>query len=164
MSQILTQAPVCPTFSLYFTLNEIIICALDYRRLPRALSRVYYHPLTPENSSEMDKLFHSVASSSSPDEPIVENRKLTTWGRTIPVPYSTSTTAKFTFADLCGRAYSAADYLEITKQFGTIFLVDVPKMGMDSKDLARRFITFIDAAYESKVGLFVLWFCSYGVA
>ncbi|KAF7981683.1 hypothetical protein HWV62_32238 [Athelia sp. TMB] len=125
----------------------------DYRRLPRALSRVYYHPLTPENESEIDKIFRSIAASSS-DDPIVENRKLTTWGRTILVPQSTSKVAKFAFHDLCGRPYSAADYLEITKQFGTIVLVDVPKMGLDQKDLARRFITFIDACYESKTKLF----------
>ena len=129
---------------------KLISSYADYRRLPRALSRVYYHPLTPENESEIDKIFRSIASSSS-DDPIVENRKLTTWGRTIPVPQSTSKVAKFAFSDLCGRPYSAADYLEITKQFGTIVLVDVPKMGLDQKDLARRFITFIDACYESKV-------------
>ena len=39
---------------------------------------------------------------------------------------------------------SAADYIEITKNFGTIFVVDVPKMGLGQKDMARRFITFID--------------------
>lgn len=56
--------------------------------------------------------------------------------------------------DLCGKPFSAADYLEITKQFGTVFLLDVPKMGIENKDLARRFITFIDACYESKTKLF----------
>lgn len=56
---------------------------------------------------------------------------------------------------------SAADYIEITKNFGTIFVTDVPKMGLGQKDMvsvvrcyyisarlttlqARRFITFID--------------------
>lgn len=37
--------------------------------------------------------------------------------------------------DLCGKPLSAADYLEITKNFGTIFVTDVPKMGLDKKDL-----------------------------
>lgn len=83
----------------------------------------------------------------------MRNRKLTTWGRTITVPESSSKVAKFRFDDLCGRAMSAADYLEITKNFGTIFLLDVPKMGLSEKDLARRFITFIDACYDSKVCL-----------
>ena len=37
--------------------------------------------------------------------------------------------------DLCGKPFSAADYLEITKRFGSVFLLDIPKMGMDRKDL-----------------------------
>jgi protein AFG1 len=60
------------------------------------------------------------------------------------VPESTSRIAKFSFQDLCGKPLCAADYLEVTKTFGTIFLLDVPEMGLDKKDLARRFITFID--------------------
>lgn len=72
------------------------------------------------------------------------NRKLTTWGRTIPVPESSSTVAKFHFDELCGMPLSAADYLEIVKHFKTIFILDVPKMGLNQKDKARRFITFID--------------------
>ena len=71
-----------------------------------------------------------------------------------------------------GKPLSAADYLEITRSFGTVFLVDVKKMGLGEKDKARRFITFIDgtsrvmvfriirsnvelACYESKTKLFV---------
>jgi peroxisome-assembly ATPase len=74
----------------------------------------------------------------------VENRKLTTWGRTITVPESAATVAKFTFADLCGKPLSSSDYLEITKNFKTVFVLDVPKMDLGKKDMARRFITFID--------------------
>lgn len=123
----------------------------DYRRIPRTLSHVYYDPITPENKQEIEKIF--TAYTSDPSDPVIRNRKLTTWGRTIVVPESSSKVAKFRFDDLCGRPMSAADYLEITKTFGTIFVVDVPKMGLDKKDLARRFITFIDACYDSKVRL-----------
>ncbi|EGO02011.1 hypothetical protein SERLA73DRAFT_177700 [Serpula lacrymans var. lacrymans S7.3] len=126
----------------------------DYRRIPRALSHVYYHPLTQENRFEVDKIFSSITSN-DPSDPVITNRQLSTWGRTLLVPESTSKIAKFDFEDLCGRALSAADYLEVTKQFGTVFVLDVPKMGMDRKDMARRFITFIDACYESKTKLFV---------
>ncbi|KAH9948425.1 AFG1-like ATPase [Amylocystis lapponica] len=124
----------------------------DYRRIPRTLSHVYYDPLTPENRAEVQKIFE--AFTSDPSDPPLHNRKLTTWGRTILVPESTSTVAKFSFDDLCGKPLSAADYLEITRNFGTIFVLDVPKMGLSSKDKARRFITFVDACYESKTKLF----------
>ncbi|RDB20064.1 Lactation elevated protein 1 [Hypsizygus marmoreus] len=126
----------------------------DYRRIPRALSQVYYNPLNVENKREIDKLFKSLTSA-DPSDPSIHHRTLHTWGRAIKVPESTSKIAKFRFDDLCGQPLSAADYLEVTKNFGTVFLLDVPKMGMDSKDRARRFITFIDACYESKTKLFV---------
>ncbi|KAH8096695.1 AFG1-like ATPase [Cristinia sonorae] len=126
----------------------------DYRRLPRTLSHVYYHPLDDTTRLEFTKLFRAFTHS-DPDDPLVHNRTLTTWGRAIPVPQSTSKVAKWKFEELCGRALSAADYLEITKNFGTIFVEDVPKMGLSQKDMARRFITFIDACYENQIKLFV---------
>ena len=58
-----------------------------------------------------------------------------TWGRKILVPESSSTVAKFGFLDLCGKPMSAADYIEITKNFGTIFVTNVPKMGLSQKDM-----------------------------
>ncbi|KAF9266344.1 AFG1-like ATPase [Marasmius fiardii PR-910] len=122
----------------------------DYRRIPRALSKVYYDPLTPETRREMDKLFTSFAQG----EEVVSNRPLKVWGRQLLVPESTSLIAKFKFNELCGKPLSAADYLEITNTFPTVFVLDIPKMGMDKKDMARRFITFIDACYESKTRLF----------
>ncbi|KAG6832167.1 hypothetical protein H0H92_004898 [Tricholoma furcatifolium] len=112
----------------------------DYRRIPRALSHVYYDPLTPENAREISKVFDSLTSR-DPSDPPIHNRALRTWGRKLLVPESTSKIAKFRFHDLCGQPLSAADYLEVTKNFGTIFVLDVPKMGMDSKDMTKLFVT-----------------------
>ena len=94
---------------------------------------MYYDPLTPDNKREIDKIFAAYTSDSS--DPVIRNRKLTTWGRTIIVPESTSKVAKFSFNDFCGKPMSAADYLEITKNFGTIFVTDVHKMGLSQKDM-----------------------------
>ncbi|CEQ39113.1 SPOSA6832_00600, partial [Sporobolomyces salmonicolor] len=129
---------------------------IDYRKRPRALSKVYLHPLNPSNLGEFSKLFHASCLALSPSEPIVADRHLTVWGRPIRVPLSTSKVALFTFADLCGEPHSAADYLEISKTFGTVFLTEVPRLGLETKDQARRFILFIDAAYEARTKLFVL--------
>ncbi|KAL5530062.1 AFG1 [Sanghuangporus sanghuang] len=125
----------------------------DYRRIPRALSNVYLHPLSPENKEEINKTFVAIATRDG--EPISHTRHLKIWGRTLHVPESTSHVAKFTFDELCGHPLSAADYLEVTKTFHTVFLTDVPKMNLDQKDKARRFITFVDACYESKTKLFI---------
>ncbi|KAL4076214.1 AFG1-like ATPase-domain-containing protein [Scleroderma citrinum] len=152
--------PAIDLLKSYFQITNLD-SGTDYRRIPRALSHVYYSPLTPENRAEIDKLFNSLttpltSSSSSPlADPVVANRPLTTFGRTIHVPLSTSHVARFTFDELCARPLSAADYLEITRIFGTIFVTDVPKLDIGRKDVARRFITFIDACYESRTKLFI---------
>ncbi|KAH7343416.1 AFG1-like ATPase [Rhizoctonia solani] len=122
----------------------------DYRKIPRALSKVYFDPLTPENHTEMDKLFHALAG-----DHIATDRALSIWGRQLRIPESAGRAARFSFLDLCGKPLSAADYIEVTREFETIFVTDVPSMNLGQKDMARRFITFIDACYESKTKLFI---------
>lgn len=126
----------------------------DYRKLPRALSKVYFSPITPEHTSEFTKLFDALTS----DEETISHRPLSVWGRRLDVPLSTTKVAKFTFRELCENPLSAADYLEITKNFETVFITDVPQLNLSVKDQARRFILFIDSAYEAKVRLFVSLF------
>ncbi|KAB5596310.1 hypothetical protein CTheo_295 [Ceratobasidium theobromae] len=121
----------------------------DYRKIPRALSKVYFDPLTPENRMEVDKLFKAIAG-----DDIVTNRTLSIWGRKLRIPESAGRVARFSFQDLCGQPLSAADYIEVTREFETIFVTNVPSMNLGQKDMARRFITFIDACYESKTKLF----------
>lgn len=123
----------------------------DYRKVPRALSKVYFSPLDDANTREFDKLFDAVTS--DPADPVITDRPLKIWGRTLKVPHSTQRVARFTFDELCGRPRSAADYIEICNNFTTIFVDNIPRMGLNQRDLARRFITFIDAAYESKTKL-----------
>lgn len=124
----------------------------DYRKLPRSLTKVYFSPLTPENKAEMDKLW--TAMTSDPNDEPTTDRTITIWGRKLRVPLSTKRCARFTFDELCGKPKSAADYIEICRSFPTIFIDGIPKMNLHSRDLARRFITFIDAAYESKTRIF----------
>ena len=67
------------------------------------------------------------------------------------MPEAIGTCAKFSFHDLCGLPLGSADYLELCRRFSSFIVTDVPKMSFREKDLARRFIVFIDAVYESKV-------------
>src|SRR4051812_16057584 len=83
----------------------------------------------------MRKLFSSLTAGKT----ISHDRMLHTWGRSIPVPESADKVALFEFEDLCGnkRPLSAADYLEVTRVFQTIFLTEVPKMDLGMKDMVR---------------------------
>jgi protein AFG1 len=59
----------------------------------------------------------------------------------------------FTFDELIGRPTSAADYIELSRSYDSFIVTDVPGMNHRQRDLARRFITFIDAVYESRAKL-----------
>jgi protein AFG1 len=117
-------------------LHTFIHKSTDYRRIPRALSHVYHSPLDHATRTEMRKLFDSFTAGRS----VVQGRKLHAWGREIYVPESADDIALFEFEDLCGnrRPLSAADYIEVTKAFGTIFLTEVPKLNLGTKDLVSR--------------------------
>lgn len=127
----------------------------DYRRIPRALSKTYFSPLNDETRAEMRKSFEGLTNPSpsineskkEESDPVVMDRKLSLWGRKLNVPESTKDVARFSFHDLCAKPLSSADYLEITRTFGTIFVEDVARMGLNEKDMARRFITFIDGEF-----------------
>eukprot|EP01138_Halocafeteria_seosinensis_P005722 gb/GECG01005850.1/.p1 GENE.gb/GECG01005850.1/~~gb/GECG01005850.1/.p1 ORF type:complete len:559 (+),score=62.55 gb/GECG01005850.1/:1-1677(+) len=56
--------------------------------------------------------------------------------------------AWFTFEELCCRSIGAADYLALTEAYQTIILENVPQLDISQHNEARRFITFIDTAYE----------------
>tara|TARA_R110002050_G_scaffold125599_1_gene245418 strand:+ start:2390 stop:2827 length:438 start_codon:yes stop_codon:yes gene_type:complete len=58
--------------------------------------------------------------------------------------------ARFNFEDLCKKPLGAADYIEIARNYHTVFLENIPKMTLKQKTEARRFITLVDALYEYK--------------
>lgn len=92
----------------------------------------------------------------SDGEPVAYDRQLSVWGRKIDVPKSAGDNVmQFTFEELCCRPLSAADYLELCRTFKGCVLTDIPEIHIDKRDLIRRFITFIDAAYDTHMKLAV---------
>ena len=74
-------------------------------------------------------------------------------GRTLHVPKALKGVAVFSFRKLCGEARGAADYLAVARQFHSVILVGIPRMGPENRNEAARFVTLIDALYEYKVKL-----------
>ena len=122
----------------------------DYRKVPQTRYQTYFTLSDSKGVAEYEQQWRDLTQS----EPVMENRSLSVWGRSLHVPKSTSSVARFTFLQLCGEARSAADYIALCNKFHAFFIDDIPHMNLDMRDLARRFITFVDAAYESKARLF----------
>ena len=119
----------------------------DYRQLPRPPSGIYHHPLDKAAASHAEKWFRFLGDlTHDPPHPTHH----TVWGRDITVPLASGRAARFTFNELIGRATGAADYLELMRSYDAFIVTDVPGMTVRQRDWARRFITFIDAVYESR--------------
>lgn len=81
----------------------------------------------------------------------------------VPLPQGRSVLARrhvdgvvwFDFAELCGQAYGKADLVEIARNYHTVMLSGVPKLGPETADQARRFIWLIDEFYDRRVKLVV---------
>ena len=61
--------------------------------------------------------------------------------------------AWFEFAALCEGPRSAADYLELGRDFHTVLLSNVPRLDAGSEDPALRFVQLVDEFYDRHVNL-----------
>ncbi|KAK4548226.1 hypothetical protein LTR36_010096 [Oleoguttula mirabilis] len=122
----------------------------DYRKIPRPPSGVYHHPLDTAAQRHAEHWFTFLGDFDN-DPPHTATHHV--WGREIDVPRASGRACHFTFQELMGKATGAADYLELVRSYDTFVITDVPGMNARSRDLARRFITFLDAAYEARAKL-----------
>jgi protein AFG1 len=122
----------------------------DYRKIPRPPSGVYHAPLDKHAPTHAEKWFRFLGDPEQ-DAPRSETQRV--WGREIHVPKVSGRAAMFTFDELIGRPTSAADYIELMRSYDSFIVTNVPGMTYRERDLARRFITFIDAVYESRAKL-----------
>ncbi|KAK7187901.1 Protein AFG1 [Paraphaeosphaeria sporulosa] len=122
----------------------------DYRKIPRPPSGVYHHPLDKSAASHAERWFKFLG---DPENDPPHRAVHHVWGREIEVPKASGRCAWFSFDEIIGRATGAADYLELMRNYDAFIITDVPGMNHKSRDLARRFITFIDAIYESRAKL-----------
>ena len=125
-----------------------LVAAADYRLKHLAGAPVYHTPLNGASSQAMDDAWGRLTAGVKPAPCTVEVK-----GRRVPVPRAAMGIARFHFDDLCRRPLGPADYLKIARSFHTLLVDDIPKMGPQSRDEAKRFVTLIDALYENKTKL-----------
>ncbi|ROT40541.1 AFG1-like ATPase [Sodiomyces alkalinus F11] len=124
----------------------------DYRKVPRPASSVYHTPLDANAKSHAEKWFCYLGDPEDAGNP-PRSETQTVWGREIHVPRVSGRCAWFTFDELIGQPKSAADFLELARSYDAFIVTDIPGMTYRQRDLARRFITFIDAVYEARAKL-----------
>jgi len=76
-------------------------------------------------------------------------------GRTLQARARAEDVVWFSFPELCQRPRSAGDYLELAREFHTLLLQGVPRLGDEQDEAARRFVHLVDALYDHGVKLVV---------
>jgi cell division protein ZapE len=122
--------------------------AQDYRLRLLTRASTYLTPCDEASERALADHFASLsADSPREDGPLVIN------GRAIPVRALAEGIAWFDFAALCEGPRSAADYIEIARDFHTVLLSGVPAFDAGSDNAARRFVHLVDELYDRNVNL-----------
>jgi len=120
----------------------------DYRLERLTAAPVYYAPLGDEADTAMDDAFERLTMGAR-----AQSCTLHVQGRALDIRRQAAGTARFTFAELCDRPLGAADYLTLADTFHTILIDNVPVLSPARRNEAARFVTLIDALYDTRAKL-----------
>lgn len=76
-------------------------------------------------------------------------------GRDLMIEHCYGSVARFEFTSLCEKPLGPPDYLAIAQRFPVVVIEDIPSLTPEDANVARRFITLIDALYDNGNLLFV---------
>jgi cell division protein ZapE len=121
---------------------------LDYRLEAMRSVDTYLSPLGPEATRILEECFRRIVNDATarPDHFFAH-------GRRFDVARCVDGVAFLTFTELCERPLGPSDYLALAAHYNTLVLADIPLLGTENRNEAKRFCTLIDALYEAKVNL-----------
>ena len=142
-----------PFIALLKTKMEMVEIAgpVDHRGAPARRRQVWFSPIDADNEREFDAQWLEALAGASEAGVTLE-----VLGRKEHWPRAITGHLRAHFASLCVHALGPEDYLAIAEAFQVVFLEQVPKLGPEKRNEARRFATLIDTLYEARARLVVL--------
>jgi len=143
-----------PLFQPYIALIEQrmetheLEAAKDYRLEKLQGNDLYLTPADARAGAAMDLSWRKLTGRECGD-PQTLNHK----GRSVLVPQAERGVARFSFADLCEAPLGPLDYQRIAHTYHTLMVEEIPVLGPEQRNAARRLITLIDVLYDNGVGL-----------
>jgi cell division protein ZapE len=122
---------------------------IDYRLRSLDKAPVFHFPLSAASAQAMQTLFAELTRGMH----VEKGRQLDIQDRKIGTLAWSEGLVWFDFETLCGGPRSAADYIEIARQYHTVLISGVPVFQENTEDKARRFITLVDEFYDHGVKL-----------
>ena len=118
----------------------------DYRLEGLRGLTVWHAPLGEAARAEMDAAWSRIAPDAAP-------RELTVKGRALRLASASDRAVRMSFDDACRQPLGPNDFLALAERFDLLMLDSVPRLAADERNAARRFIAFVDAAYEARLTL-----------
>jgi cell division protein ZapE len=123
----------------------------DYRLRELTRSPVYRAPLDDGSEAWLESRWHALGGDSITHGSRHRDGSIELEGRKIATRARCKGMAWFDFTALCEGPRAAGDYIEIAREFHTVLLGNVPVMGANDDDAARRFVTLVDELYDRHV-------------
>jgi len=119
----------------------------DYRLASLDRAAMYHSPESPESEAAMEALFAELTMG----QELVRGIKVPVQERPVSVRLLAIGVIWFEFKDLCGSGRGTADYIELARQYHTVFVSGMPALNSARDDEARRFVSMIDEFYDHGV-------------
>lgn len=123
---------------------------VDYRLRTLTQAGLYHCPLGPAAEEHLMAVFRNLAPS---QDEVRRQVHLEVEGREIIARYVAEDVAWFDFAALCDGPRSQNDYIELAREFHAVLIGEMPVLGSERDDQARRFISLVDEFYDRNVKL-----------
>ncbi len=120
---------------------------VDHRKQQLQGERRYFWPDDEVASNALDSIWDKLTGGAT--TPLVLRNK----GRDVRIPAYCRGIARAGFSDLCREKLGPGDLLLIAGSIKLLLLSGIPVMSDADRDPARRFVTLIDALYESRIPL-----------
>ena len=122
----------------------------DYRLRTLEQAELYHHPLDDQANINLERYFSQLAVEAGSHDLDLEIN-----GRPLKARRHADDVVWFSFKALCDGPRSQNDYIELAREFHAVIVSDVPQMGRDTDDQARRFINMVDEFYDRSVKVII---------
>jgi cell division protein ZapE len=124
----------------------------DYRLRLLEQAELYHCPLGSGADAFMAERFATIGTEHAVIQQEVD---VQIEGRPIRAHRISDDVGWFEFRALCDGPRSQNDYIELAREYHTVLLANVERMGVATDDIARRFINLVDEFYDRSVKLII---------
>ncbi|MBZ0329080.1 AFG1 family ATPase [Halomonas sp. ANAO-440] len=121
---------------------------IDYRLRALERAEIFHAPLDDAADAELARSFREIAGHDGETDVSIEVNHRVLHARRLH-----DDVVWFEFRELCDGPRSQNDYIELAREYHTVLVSNVTRMGAATDDQARRFINMVDEFYDRGVKL-----------